>query len=539
MIFSDRLLFLHVPKTGGSSVVQYLLETLPRPVYYSLPPDHEADVPPGVIRFHGIAHETLGEARLVLAERSRRLEDVPVVVACVRNPYELEVSRFAYLRRDLNSYNHGLQQAVALLGDFELFAMCSRVHGGRPLESYFVLDGVVPPNLRIIKLESIERDLARCLAEAGVGTGAAKIPHHNRSAHDPFPSYYTPAAEQAVYEKYKWIFDAGLYPRLPHTDEHRPPSEFESSDAVDRLVESMIGGLDEQDDFGRANVWLGASEIHRRWLRTDAQYEALERALSHASHLDSDRLVGWTIHELSRCRSLSGMGTVNEGIESCTTLLETPGFKRGAPGTRLVLAELLAAVGRFEEARAMCDEVAAGGAQFELSAASAAGSVELLAGDAEAAETRFRHGWWSMPGLVGDRAEALYRLGRYAEAEPLARFTELTAPASDSKTQARWRRMRGKLLARAGKSTAAAELVREAVAIVERCQAPNLQADALVDLAEVLALGGREDESAGALEEAIRRYEHKGNVASARHAADLLRDLQRAERKRQVPSATK
>src|SRR5205085_1115074 len=156
---------------------------------------------------------------VVLEHYGRQLEDVPVVVACVRNPYELEVSRFSFLRRDLNSYNHGLQQAVASLGNFELFAMCSRVHGVRPLETYFVLDGVRPPNLRIVRLENIESELADALAAAGVDPSVAEIPHYNRSGHDTFESYYTPAAERAVYEKYKWAFAEGLYPRLRVADE--------------------------------------------------------------------------------------------------------------------------------------------------------------------------------------------------------------------------------------------------------------------------------------------------------------------------------
>src|SRR5919201_3753697 len=112
MIFSDRLLFLHVPKAGGTSITHYLMRILPPPVYYSLPGDHDADVPAGVTRFHGMAHESLEEARVVLAERRRRLDGFSVVLACVRNPYELEVSRYAFLRRDLGRYNCGPQQAL-------------------------------------------------------------------------------------------------------------------------------------------------------------------------------------------------------------------------------------------------------------------------------------------------------------------------------------------------------------------------------------------------------------------------------------------
>jgi tetratricopeptide (TPR) repeat protein len=525
MIFSDRLLFLHVPKTGGSSVVRYLLEVLPKPAYYSLPADHGATLPPGVTRFEGIAHETLADARVVLEGRGRRLEGVPVVIACVRNPYELEVSRYSFLRRDLNSYNHGPQQAVALLSDFELFAICSRPHGQRPLETYFVLDGVVPPNLHVVRLENVDQELRECLAAAGVDASETRVPHHNRSEHAHFRQYYTGAAEQAVYEKYKWVFDAGLYPRLRFGDEPQT-SRFEEPDAVDRLLGlTLPKPAERRDSFALANAWLAAAEIHRHWLRPSAQHEALERALDYALQVGSDRLTGRTVSELARCMALSGPSTVDAGMERCTALLETPGGTRGFGGTRLVLAELLGAAGRFEEARTICEQVRVESPELALGAASAAGSVELLAADAEAAETLFRRGRpWNPFDFAGDHAEALYRLGRYAEADRLAGFGDATAPATEVRARARWCRMRGKLLAKTGESRRAGELVREAVELIARCEAPNLHADALVDLAEVLAASAREDEAIAALDTATRLYERKGNVVSARSAAALLRD---------------
>ena len=44
----------------------------------------------------------------------------------------------------------------------------------------------------------------------------------------------------------------------------------------------------------------------------------------------------------------------------------------------------------------------------------------------------------------------------------------------------------------------------------------DAQGDAYADLAEVLLLGGKRDEAAAALEQALERYERKGNLVSAR-----------------------
>ena len=527
MIFSDRILFLHVPKAGGTSIGRYLLDLLPKPVYYSLPAGHEAEIPVGVTRFAGVAHETLEESRLVLESRGRLLQDFPVIVACIRNPYELEVSRYCFLRRDLNGYNHGAQQAVALLGNFELFAAYSRPHGQRPIETYFLLEGAVPPNLRIVRLENIDADLARCLAAAGIDAGGAtRVPHLNRSEHDSYRSYYTPAAEDAVYQRYKWVFNAGLYDRL--RVEQLEPAIVEDGEVLGRLLGSTLPNLEKsQDEFGLANAWLAAAEIHRHAFRNSAELEALQRSLTHAQRAGSLRLTHRVLVHLAQCFSLSGSQTVEDGIAECRQLLQT----QGVGEARLLLAELLAAAGRFEDARDMCEQARAkppaDDTAAELLADAAAASVELLAGNAKTAAKLFQHGCPCRPiTLTGDYGESLYRLGRYAAAERRADFLEANTPTSDIKAHAQWRRIRAKILARAEKHAEAYELARTAVSMIARCDAPTLHADALVDLAEVLERANRTSETIAVLDEAVRLYDRKGNVVSARNASALLRALE-------------
>jgi tetratricopeptide (TPR) repeat protein len=535
VIFSDRLLFLHVPKAGGTSIGHYLIGVLPQAEPYE--------------SSHSVGHETLAEARVVLARRGSTLEDFPVVVASIRNPYELEVSRYFWLRGKATRLRraaarqatHGVQQAIALVGDFELFATYSPPHGMRPLETYFVLDGVVPANLRIVRLENIEAELAECLAAAGVDPGATPIPHLNRSEHDSFTRYYTPAAEHAVYEKYKWVFNSRLYPRLQLADHHA--TTVDDGGVADRLLSTVLPDLEKrQDDFGLANAWLAAAEIHRQLFRSAAEREALERALGHAQDVGSDRLSARIFMRLLPCLTLGGSHTVDDGIEQCKALLESPIGTRRPAVILLVLAELLAAAGQLEEARAIYKRVMATArtrapAAMQLLAETAAGSVELLAGDAEAAAALLQHGCpWRPISFVGDHAEALYRIGQYAEAQRLAGFSETTTPAGDVKAQAQWRRSRAKLMARNGESAQACALARAAVRLIERCEAPNLHADTLVDLAEVLRRAGQTKEAISALDEAVRLYDRKGNIVSARAARTLLRDARAAERREELSS---
>ena len=55
-----------------------------------------------------------------------------------------------------------------------------------------------------------------------------------------------------------------------------------------------------------------------------------------------------------------------------------------------------------------------------------------------------------------------------------------------------------------------------------------MQGDAYADLAEVLLLAGKPDEAAAALEQALERYERKGNLVSAQRARARLAELQDA-----------
>jgi len=88
--------------------------------------------------------------------------------------------------------------------------------------------------------------------------------------------------------------------------------------------------------------------------------------------------------------------------------------------------------------------------------------------------------------------------------------------------QAGWRRVLAKVLAQHADFEEAERLAREATALAARTDFLYLRAHVSADLAEVLRLRGRAQESAAALEEAIRLHERKGNVAAASSLRSLL-----------------
>jgi class 3 adenylate cyclase len=122
-------------------------------------------------------------------------------------------------------------------------------------------------------------------------------------------------------------------------------------------------------------------------------------------------------------------------------------------------------------------------------------------------------------------AEALYRQGRYDEAQAATEESEQNAAPENRVVQGMWRRVRAKLLARNGNRHEAESLARKAVAITRETDDLVARARALEDLAEVLRVGARVPEAAAATEEALELYERKGFVPAVAKATTLLEEL--------------
>lgn len=215
MILGRQVLFVHVPKTGGMAVTRYLLAALPRPLWYTHP-DHDPALDEGVIQLQGIRHETLAESVAIAARVGIDAHRLPLMLGVLRNPYALEVSRFAYLQKG-HPWDAGANQDLALAGDFEAFATQSTDHGGseRPIEAYFEIEGAIPAAMRILRQETLHEELPQVLHEAGITVPpTATLAAENESRHGPWIDYYSRAAAEAVAARYRWVFDHGFYDRV-------------------------------------------------------------------------------------------------------------------------------------------------------------------------------------------------------------------------------------------------------------------------------------------------------------------------------------
>ena len=209
------------------------------------------------------------------------------------------------------------------------------------------------------------------------------------------------------------------------------------------------------------------------------------------------------------------------------------------PSPLLFRAQLLAMLGRFDEARSSSYD--ASERLRELTAGAEGGEYALaeiaaLAGDYETAAAHLRgfcdflaeHG---QRGLLSTFAplfgRALCALGEYDEAEPQAQLGRELGEEHDVATQAVWRQVQARVDSSRGLDAEAEALAREAVALIDRTDALNFQGAALSDLGEVLAGAERFDEAAAAFGEALDRYELKRNVAAATQVRSRVETLSR------------
>ena len=289
---------------------------------------------------------------------------------------------------------------------------------------------------------------------------------------------------------------------------------------------------------------LGQCRAHmlRAWIewiagRVAAAEEAWRSAEVHARRGGEQRrlfeIQGWLAGA-----AVWGPTEVPAGILRCERLLGEVAANRVVEAlTRSPLAALHAMRGDFDRARTLlreASEVLGEVAMLDTAVSHYEAMVDMLRGDARAAETRLRAAYARLQGM-DERAfrsttaamlgQAVHAQGRENEAEALAsESAELAAP-EDASTQVVWRGLRARILAGRGEIAEGEALARAAVELVGRTDWPTLHGDALMDLGAVLVLGGRRGEAAAAIASALDLYERKGNLISAARARAALAEL--------------
>jgi class 3 adenylate cyclase/tetratricopeptide (TPR) repeat protein len=314
---------------------------------------------------------------------------------------------------------------------------------------------------------------------------------------------------------------------------------FRTGDAR-RIAMETIPELEElDDDDGLARAWRLLSYEGWAACRWGEMAEALDRALERARRAGNRREEADDLRWLSNA-VYWGPTPAPEAIARLERMLEDPGSDTLTQATLLTnLGGLNAMCGWFDEARHLRDRGQAifreMGILLRVGGSSLIGAnIEVCAGDLPAAERALRDAVEVLERIgetgirstvIGYLAEVAYGQGKEEEAERFTEISEALTASGDVASEVQWRHVRAKILARRGEIGPAVELMTKAVEFVETTDFLNLRGAVLVSRAEFARLVGKPEQAPSLLEEAIRTFEQKGNVAEAGRTGALLSEL--------------
>ena len=316
----------------------------------------------------------------------------------------------------------------------------------------------------------------------------------------------------------------------------RSLSEPDRADELLDAVTSSIPVLEAAGDnraLGRA--WSFVAHVRGGFF---CEYSPMEEASARAvAYYNRD---GW-----SASTALSNLGAalffgpkpVEQAIDQLEALLLEFDRDHGSQANVLMwLGGLLAMRGSFADARARVESAKAAYLQLglvtavEQDCARMLGFVDLFAGDSQAAEEEFRNSCTSLQDhgqmqvlatRAGELAYVLYGQGRYDDAERWTRLAESAAGRDDLDAALAWKPVDAMLLARRRAAREGERRVREVLDVAPG-DALHGTARALLALAEVFRLSGRDAEATEAVAKAAALYEQKGNVVGALDAQSRL-----------------
>lgn len=208
MVFNDKILYLHIGKTGGMSISNFLCKNLDGKVYNVSPNITEKERKSNAINIKGRRHATISEAELFLKNNfDRSIDDFEYIVAGIRNPYDMEISLFSHLRKQykLDKLKNKVQISAIKDNSFELFLEKNLYHRlGVKFEDYLLLNGSLPSQLRFIRFETMSQDLERLFGDLNVPINYP-LEHVNKSKRSFNVASLTSEQREIIQKKYNWI----------------------------------------------------------------------------------------------------------------------------------------------------------------------------------------------------------------------------------------------------------------------------------------------------------------------------------------------
>lgn len=194
---SPPFIFVHIPKAAGSSIHAafgpYARERNPLRRFLA---KFKVQRTPDGLRADGLhAHSKARDYKAVMGSRFK----AHFVFTFVRNPFDLHVSNFHFIRQSPDHPRHA-EFSDMRFEDYVAFT-CAQ----KRLQSEYILDGSGKSLVDYIgRVETMEESLAELNQKLGT---TAQVTHRNRSDHSSTASYFTPRAVQMIADTFAQDFE--------------------------------------------------------------------------------------------------------------------------------------------------------------------------------------------------------------------------------------------------------------------------------------------------------------------------------------------
>jgi DNA-binding SARP family transcriptional activator len=292
-----------------------------------------------------------------------------------------------------------------------------------------------------------------------------------------------------------------------------------------------------EDELGLCQTLQLQAAMHWNHARSACAEDAWQLAAEYARRVNDriqlTEILGWLASA-----ALWGPTPAYDGILRCEDYLDEIGnHPNGQAWILLSMAGLQAMQDEVEKAhatlgraRSLLDTL---GPTMTAAVTQPAAVVAMLAGDPKTAEMHLRLEYESLTqmgdkGILATTAALLARAiaaqgeKRYTEATELIAISQEVAADEDISAQIICQGLSARILADRGRHAEAAELAFSAVALAAPSDQLNPHADALLDLAHVLAASGRASEAHAAATQALDLYQRKGNLPGTRESLRYL-----------------
>ena len=299
------------------------------------------------------------------------------------------------------------------------------------------------------------------------------------------------------------------------------------------------------DDLGICRTLQVEAALHWNHARAAAAEYAWQRAAEYARKVNDRRqlaeILGWLASVM-----LWGPTPASTGIRLCKAYLDEIGnhpigkavILHHLAGLFAMQDDAAAAEATLNSAKALLDTL---GPTMTGAITQPASLIAMLSGDLTTAEKHLRLEYDSLQQMGEHRilattaatlAKVIVAQGpsRYDEATRLIGISRETLGGEDLSAQAVSQGLTARILADRGNVREAEELARSAVALAAQTDLLSEHADILLDLAHVLAAGGRVPDAHAAAAQAFDLYQRKGNLPGVRESLQYLAKYAPAER---------